>query len=125
MIENLRKDFHYLGIHYGRLLIDDLYKTDLLHDTKARSYSLSYPLQCRQRNTPPEERPDISIAGHRHVMLYMYYNNEHMFEAGCFCRSSPYMRGRGIQSTLGGWIVRYAGEEKIKKLIPELYTYGY
>ena len=84
----------------------------------------SYPSQVRQRDTPPSDRPDISLAGHRHITFYTYYNNEHMFEAGCFEKSSPYMRGRGIQATIAGWITELdIKDEFIKRCKPELLVF--
>ncbi len=84
----------------------------------------SYPAQRRQRDTPPSQRPSLSAAGHRHVIFYTYYNDEHMFETGCFMRSSPYLLGRGIQSTIAGWMTELKiKDKKIKKIKPELLVF--
>ena len=107
IVENVcrdRSDMKYCGMHYARFLLNDKIKFDLVHDTARRAYALSYPSQVRQRDTPPSERPDMSAAGHRHIAFYTYYNDEHMFESGCFEHSSPYLRGRGIQATIAGWM---------------------
>jgi len=84
----------------------------------------SYPLQKRQRDTPPKYRPHISVVGHRHILFYAYYNDEHMFETGCFEHSSPYLRGRGVQSAIGAWILEMQLKRgAIKKIKPELITF--
>jgi predicted phosphodiesterase len=127
IVENIckeRPDMKYVGMHYARFRINNSLKFDLLHDTARRAYALSYPSQIRQRDTPPSERPDMSAAGHRHVTFYTYYNDEHMFEAGCFEHSSPYMRGRGIQATIAAWIARLKiDDDYIKSLEARLISF--
>ena len=127
IVENIcreRNDLEYAGMYSRRFLANNNIKIDIVHDTSGRAYSLSYPAQRRQRDTPPSQRPNLSAAGHRHVVFYTYYNDEHMFETGCFVKSNPYMLGRGIQSTIAGWIAELGIEDNyLKKIKPELVTY--
>jgi len=137
IVENIcrdRPDMKYDGMYYARYLLQDKstdpksnngVKLDSIHDTARRAYALSYPAQRRQRDTPPSQRPDISAAGHRHVSFYTFYNDEHIFETGCFERSSPFLLGRGIQSTLAAWIAELSIKDgKVRKIKPELLVYG-
>jgi len=129
VVENIckeRSDLKYCGMYHARFMLNGNERPsfDILHDTKRRAYALSYPAQVRQRDTPPEDRPDMSLAGHRHVTMYAYYNNEHMFEAGCFERSSPWMAGRGIQAVIAGWLNQLdIKDDYIKKCKPELLVF--
>lgn len=129
VVENIckeRPDLDYNGMYHARFLLNGSERPslDVLHDTARRAYAISYPAQRRQRDTPPSDRPDMSLAGHRHVAFYSYYNDEHMFEGGCFERSSPYMLGRGIQATLAGWLTELGIKDNyIKKCKPELMVF--
>jgi len=127
IVENIckeRSDMTYDGMYYSRYLINEKIKLDSLHDSSRRAYALSYPAQRRQRDTPPSQRPHMSAAGHRHVIFYTYYNDEHMFETGCFMRSSPYLLGRGIQSTIAGWIVELGiKDNSLEKIKSDLRMY--
>ena len=128
LIDAKRVDLIYLAPMYARILIDEVAEIDLVHDSRrTKAYALSYPAQTRQRDTPPSKRADMSILGHRHVMLYMYYNDEHLFEAGCFQRPSPYHLEKGIHGMIGGWIIEYKLDEdaynKFKKIKTEMLRY--
>ena len=127
IVENISKerpDIHYCGMHYARFNINNKTKFDLIHDTARRAYAISYPSQVRQRDTPPEARPDMSLAGHRHVAFYAYYNGEHMLEGGCFEKSSPYMRGRGINATIASWLTELTMQDgAIKRIKPQLLVF--
>lgn len=121
---NKRPDMEYDGMYFNRYIVNEKIKFDILHDTSRRAYALSYPGQRRQRDTPPSQRPHISGAGHRHIMFYAYYNDEHMFETGCFMKSNPYLLGRGIQSTIAAWILELKiKDDLIEKIKPEMLVY--
>jgi hypothetical protein len=137
IVENISKDrtdLKYDGMYFARYLLknkstdakdlDDAVSLDSVHDCSRLAYAISYPAQVRQRNTPPQDRPKISLSGHRHITLFADYNNEKMFEGGCFEHSSPYMRAKGIQASMGGWITDITMENgKIKKIRPELMVF--
>ena len=125
MFANKRADVTYVGMSYARLVDQFGIKYDLTHPHVGRAYSLSYPLQVRQRNTTPKYRADITFAGHRHKAWYGYINAEHLFEAGGFQKMSPRYIGKGIANDLAAWIIEINREDhKIKSIKPELMTYS-
>jgi hypothetical protein len=47
-----------------------------------------------------------------------------MFEGGCFEKSSPYMRGRGINATVASWLTElYCQDGKLKRVKPQLLVF--
>lgn len=118
-----RDDWEYIGRYLGRVVIDDEGHTiDLNHYMKgAGAYTLGYRAQVRQRDEPPHKRADILALGHKHVTLFADYNDQIIFEAGCFQDQTDYLLSKGINSNIGGWIVELEIDgDKIVRVKPEL-----
>ena len=123
MNEANRDDFEYLGRYTGRVIIDDEGHTlDLNHYMKgAGAYTLGYRAQVRQRDEPPHKRADILVLGHKHVTLFADYNDQIIFEAGCFQDQTDYLLSKGINSNVAAWIVELETDgDKIVRVKPEL-----
>lgn len=118
-----RDDFEYLGRYTGRVVLDDAGHTiDLTHYTKgASAYTLSYRAQVRQRDEAPSLRADILALGHKHVTMFMDYNDQIIFEAGCFQDQTDFLLSKGINSNIAAWIVELETDgEDIVRVKPEL-----
>lgn len=118
-----RTDFEYIGRYIGRVELDDEGHTiDLTHYTKgAGAYTLSYRAQVRQRDEAPSKRADILSLGHKHVTMFMDYNDQIIFEAGCFQDQTDWLLSKGINSNIAAWIVELETDgNKITRVKPEL-----
>lgn len=124
MMDNVnRNDFEYLGRYTGRVVLDDAGHTiDLTHYTKgAGAYTMSYRAQVRQRDEAPSKRSDILAMGHKHVTMFMDYNDQIIFEAGCFQDQTDFLLSKGINSNIAAWIVELETDgEEIIRVKPEL-----
>jgi DNA polymerase II small subunit/DNA polymerase delta subunit B len=50
-------------------------------------------------------KPNIICAGHLHSSYYLPYRNIHAIGSGCFQWQTNWMRSKGMQAVVGGWIV--------------------
>lgn len=71
-----------------------------------KQYALSYKPQKIAEQIPSGEKPHIMIFGHWHLCFYFFYRLIHILQAGCFQGQSTYLLRKGINPTIGGWIVR-------------------
>ena len=125
-LAELRDDFVYLGKDCAVINLTDNCKLELRHPWDGSAYSVSYKSQKIVDNMLAEERPDIVAIGHYHKAEYMPYRGVHTFQAGCFQGTTPFMRGRGLYSNLGGWIItiHFNKDKSIKSISPEFISYN-
>ena len=76
------------------------------------AYALSYPAQKYINNIQGGNKPNIIIFGHLHTAYYLPYRNIHSLGAGCFQYQSSWMRSKGINPVVGGWIVEVEHQDK-------------
>jgi len=69
------------------------------------SYALSYKLQKMVEAMSGGEKPNILACGHYHKSEYFFYRNVHIFQTSSFQAQTPWMKGKGIATSIGGWIV--------------------
>lgn len=103
LIASKRPDMKYLGKYAADFMLNKV-KIRLVHPDKAGAYSISYHAQKFCEQIQSGHKPDILIFGHRHVSLYFFYRNMHIFEAGTFQAQSDYLLRKGINPAIGGWI---------------------
>lgn len=104
LVDASRNDIVYLGQYEGEIELSGV-KIRLIHPDGGGAYALSYKLQKLVEQIPSGRKPHILIAGHYHTALYFFYRNIHAFQAGCFEGQTTFLIRKGINPTIGGWIV--------------------
>lgn len=115
-------NYHFLGEMYAR----HIWKTpngpvalDLLHPDGGTAYAISYKTQKIVESLEGGTKPDVIGIGHFHKaeMLPMY-RNVAAFQTGTFQHQTEFMRRKGSQAHVGGWIVEVKiGPKKATKTI--------
>ena len=100
-----RDDMDYLGMSDARIFLTPNCTMDLHHPIDGTAYAVSYKIQKQIEAMQGGEKPNIYAVGHYHKMEYFLYRNVHAFQTACFQAQTPWMRGKGIACTVGGWIV--------------------
>jgi predicted phosphodiesterase len=104
-LSRVRKDLVYLApnesdIVLGRTIIR------LMHPTKSNFGSaISLAPQQIIDSFTPGDKPHILIVGHYHKALYFTHRNVHTLMVGCFQSQTPFLRNKGVQVSVGGWIL--------------------
>lgn len=104
---DLRDDVEYLGeinayfqVGTVRILLD--------HPFDGIAYALSYKPQKRIEQVAPEAKPHIWLTGNYHKALHLAdYRNVHGFLVPSFQAQTPWMKGKAIQSIVGGLIIEF------------------
>ena len=104
-IANLRPDMKYLGRDCAVVHLTPNCTLELRHPWDGTAYALSYKLQKMIEAMESDSKPNILAVGHYHKVEYMFYRNVHALQTGCFQAQTPFTRGKGISTHMGGWIV--------------------
>lgn len=104
-IADKRHDMIYLGKDCAKVNLTPNCVLELRHPWDGVSYATSYKLQKMIESMESDSKPNIIAVGHYHKQLYMFYRNVHGLLTGCFQGQTPFFRGKGISSQMGGWIV--------------------
>jgi len=125
LLAHRRPDLHYLGMDFKKVRLDENIELEISHPAGGAPYTLGYAAQKYLRNMPPSSRPDILQFGHLHRAFYANYQEVDIFYTGCFMGSTDWLRKKGIESTIGGWIVEMETENGrgIKSLKNEFIHY--
>jgi predicted phosphodiesterase len=103
-------DLRYLGALQADIEIAGI-KFRLFHGEGGSSYALSYKAQKIAEQIPSAEKPNVLLCGHWHVSHYFFYRNMHIINCGAFQRQTPYLMRKGINPTIGGWVVTLRHQE--------------
>ena len=121
-IEEKVKNAKFLGEDYGRLILKNGIKIDVVHPYDGTSYALSYKVQKRIDSMEGGSKPHLLFVGNYHKAEYLFYRNIHTFQAGTLQSQTPFMRGKGISAHKGFWIVElYSNKNGITKITPSFY----
>lgn len=104
-IANLRPDMKYLGKDCATVNLTPNCKLELRHPWDGTAYALSYKMQKMIEAMESDSKPNILAVGHYHKVEYLFYRNVHALQTGCFQAQTPFTRGKGISTHMGGWIV--------------------
>lgn len=104
-IADKRPDMIYLGKDCATVHLTPNCTLELRHPWDGTSYATSYKPQKMIEAMESDSKPNIVAIGHYHKQLYMFYRNVHVLLTGCFQGQTPFFRGKGIASQIGGWIV--------------------
>ena len=102
-----RDDFHYLGSpsalrRYGDVLVE------MFHPNEGGAYALSYKLQKHIEQMPPDEKPNIHLAGNYHKAIHLPgYRNVEGFLVPAYQSRTHWSRGKSLVSVVGGMILEF------------------
>jgi UDP-2,3-diacylglucosamine pyrophosphatase LpxH len=102
-----RTDWHYVGNRGAMLKIGGA-RVELWHPKKSGSYSLSYHLQNKIRDTALGHKPDFLIAGHWHTWVALEQRGIHALAAGTFQGGgSAFSKSLGGAPSIGGTLLSW------------------
>lgn len=100
-----RDDMNYLGAFEADIFWKKIRLIRLVHPDGGMPYALSYRLQRYVEQIASGSKPKIILAGHLHTQYQMDYRNIFIFGVGCFQGQTPFILRKGINPTIGGWII--------------------
>ena len=103
-ISDKRSDMIYLGRDCAIINLTPNCTLELRHPWDGTTYALSYKTQKIIDSMPDNSKPDILAIGHYHKMEQLFYSGVHAFQTATFQAQTPFMRGKGISCSIGGWI---------------------
>ncbi len=107
-VSSRRPDIEYIGRRGAYLtLVDKSVKTYIQHPDGGIAYALSYKAQKFIEGFASENKPQVFLMGHYHVMGQFFIRNVHTFMGGCFQSQTPYLRAKGLMPQVGGWIIEF------------------
>jgi hypothetical protein len=137
MIENQRKDTHYIG--FDQAIVPLLPNVDaiLWHPSGGIPYAHSYRLQKGIEQVASSELTKISrdiktkptvrfmFAGHLHIQLEALFGNILGVQCGSFEGQSNYLKRKGIVPAVGGWIfnVDLTPDGNFRSFAPRFYVF--
>ena len=105
LIANKREDMVYIGQYQGDVVLNGI-KIRMIHPDGGMPYALSYRAQKVVEQIPSGTKPHILIVGHLHTAYYFPYRLIHIIGGGSFQRQTPFLLRKGINPTVGGWVVK-------------------
>ena len=103
-------EIRYIGSLQADITIKGI-KFRLIHPSGSPAYALSYKIQKFAEQMRSGEKPNVFISGHYHSSVYFFYRNMHCLMAGSFQKQTPYLLAKGVNPTIGGWILTLRGKE--------------
>lgn len=120
-----RSDMTYLGRDCAVVNLTPNCTLELRHPWDGTAYALSYKMQKMIEAMESDSKPNILAVGHYHKAEYLFYRNVHAIQTGCFQSQTPFTRGKGISTHMGGWIVTAHVDANgyIRRFMPEFIPY--
>ncbi len=100
-----REDMIYLGRDCAVINLTPECTLELRHPWDGTSYAVSYKLQKMIEAMEADSKPNILAVGHYHKELTMFYRSIHALLSASFQSQTPFLRGKGIASVMGGFII--------------------
>lgn len=105
MIAALRPDMHYLGRYGATVELSPGFTVYILHQDGGVPYAISYKRQKIVEGFIGGSKPRVFISGHDHQAVTFNYRNVEVFGTACFEGQNDFLRRKGIDPIIGGWIV--------------------
>lgn len=120
-IANQRDDLHYLGKYGATVELSPGFTVYVLHQDGGVPYAISYKRQKIVEGFLGGTKPSVFISGHDHQHVYFTYRNVQVFGTGCFEGQSEFLRRKGIEPKIGGWIVnvKLDADGGVRRIRPE------
>lgn len=107
-----RTDIKFYGVRGAYLKIRGAI-VELWHPKKSPGYSLSYQLQNHVRDYGVGQKPDILIAGHWHIAVYLEQRGVHALAGGTFQGGgSAFSKSLGGAPSIGGTVLSWEVTDK-------------
>lgn len=100
-----RKDIKYCGQLGAYVEFGKNARAYLFHPDGGGSYSISYKPQKLVAGMSPEKKPNLILIGHYHQLGYFKMSGVHIFLCGCFQGQTDFLRRKGLEPQIGGWIL--------------------
>ena len=113
MIASRRPDMIYLGQYEADVYFEKA-KLRLIHPDGGMPYAISYRMQKYVENIAGGTKPSIIQMGHLHQSAYMEIRNIHCFLSGSFQKQNNFLRRKGVDPQISGWIIDF---DLINKLV--------
>lgn len=105
--EKGRNDIFFYGSRGAILKMGDT-RIEMWHPKKGGSYALSYNLQNHIRDTEPQDRPHILLAGHWHQFCQVQQGGVYAVSCGTFQHhKGPFGKSLGGTTAIGGVVLRW------------------
>lgn len=121
-ISDKRKDIVYMGQLGAYVKFGENTKAYLYHPDGGGSYALSYKIQRFIEKLSPENKPNICFFGHYHQAEFLVVRNVFCLQVGCFQSQTDFLKRKGLEPQIGGWIIDLNIDEKtgsINRIKPE------
>ena len=106
-----RPDMNYLGRDCAVVNITPNCTLELRHPWDGTAYAISYKIQKMIEAMEADSKPNILAVGHYHKEETLFYRNIHAIQTACFQSQTPFTRGKGIYTVMGGFIVTVRVDE--------------
>ncbi len=118
MIDQCRDDMNYLGVFQADIMYEGIPLIRLIHPDGGMAYAMSYRMQKYVEQISSSKKPRIIISGHQHTAVWFFYRNIYVVQAGAFEGQTMLILRKGINPTIGGWIIEIQlSDDKHKSII--------
>lgn len=100
-----RDDMVYLGRYGATVELIPGFDIYLLHQDGGVPYAKSYKRQKIVEGFIGGTKPRIFASGHDHQQINFDYRNVQVYGTGCFEGQTEFLRRKGIEPVIGGWII--------------------
>jgi UDP-2,3-diacylglucosamine pyrophosphatase LpxH len=100
-----RPDMNYLGRDCAVVNLTPNCTLELRHPWDGTAYATSYKIQKMIEAMEADSKPNILAVGHYHKEETLFYRNIHAIQTACFQSQTPFTRGKGIYTVMGGFII--------------------
>lgn len=123
-IAGQRKDMVYLNADYAKVMLTPNFPMELRHPADGSSYAISYKPQKIVEGMG-KDTPKLVIIGHYHKAGYFMHRGVHTILAGTTEMQSGWMRNKGLEAHLGGWILEIHVDDKgnEKEVVPRFFPF--
>jgi UDP-2,3-diacylglucosamine pyrophosphatase LpxH len=120
-----RPDMKYLGRDCAVVNITPNCTLEMRHPWDGTAYAISYKIQKMIEAMEADSKPNILAVGHYHKEETLFYRNIHAIQTACFQSQTPFTRGKGIYTVMGGFIITVRVDENgyIQGFTPEFIPY--
>lgn len=105
-----RPDFHPIGAPAATFTIGGL-RIYMLHPDGGVSYARSYKLQKIVEGFEADSKPHILLCGHWHIQCHVSVRNVEAFALPCFQAQTGYIKRKGLQPVIGGYLMEVEYDE--------------
>jgi predicted phosphodiesterase len=103
VLEAQRPDITFLGAPTATFIHGPL-RIMLMHPDGGVAYARSYKLQKIVEGFEADAKPHVLLCGHWHTQCHVLTRNVHAFSLPCFQSQTPYMKRKGLQPAIGGYL---------------------